>query len=272
MDITSTKRLNNGVEIPVLGLGVYKSGENTKNAVLNAFKAGYRMIDTASVYGNEAYVGQAMRESKLPRREIFITTKIWNDDLRAKRTREAARESLDRLGLDYVDLLLIHWPVKGCFNDSWKVMEELYDEGKARAIGVSNFEIHHLMELMSHAKIVPVMNQIECHPYLNQRMVRAFCRNLDIAVTAWSPLATGLIFEDKDLMRIAQKYNKSVAQVTLRYELQEGMVVIPKSVHPDRIQSNRDLFDFELSDEDMEVIRHLNKDQRLGAHPDSFTF
>ena len=272
MDISSTKRLNNGVEIPVLGLGVYKSGEDTKNAVLNAFEAGYRMIDTASVYGNEAYVGEAIRESKLPRKDIFITTKIWNDDLRGKRTREAAMESLDRLGLNYVDLLLIHWPVNGCFVDSWKAMEELYDEGIARAIGVSNFEIHHLMELISHAKIVPVMNQIECHPYLNQRMVRAFCRNLDIAVTAWSPLAAGLILEDEELKQIARKYNKSVAQITLRYELQEGMIIIPKSVHPDRIRSNAELFDFELSDEDMEVVRHLKKELRTGPHPDSFTF
>ncbi len=258
--------------MPVLGLGVYKSGEDTKQAVLAALEAGYRHIDTAAFYFNEKAVGEAIRESGIPREELFITTKLWNDDQRAGCQREAFEKSMEELGLDYLDLYLIHWPVAGRFVESWKIMEELQKEGRVRSIGVSNFHMNHLMELLANAKVVPVINQIECHPYLSQQPLRSFCNKLGIQVTAWAPLGRANVFTDPVIQELAAKYGKTPAQIILRWEIQNNIIVIPKSVHKERILSNSQIFDFELAPEDMSKMNGLNKDQRFGSSPDSFNF
>lgn len=272
MSLNKSLQLNNGVEMPVLGLGVYKSGENTKQAVLDGLEAGYRHIDVASVYGNEAEVGQAVRESGIPRSEIFVTTKLWNDDMRAGVQREAFEKSLERLQMDYVDLYLLHWPVADCYLPSWHILEELNKKGQAKSIGVSNFQMHHLMDLMAHSERVPVVNQIECHPYLSQKPLRSFCRKTGIQVTAWAPLGRAKVFEDAAIKELAAKYGRTPAQVILRWELQNGIIVIPKSVHRERIIENSKIFDFELMPEDMARMDGLNKDQRFGPSPDTFDF
>ncbi|WP_418475386.1 aldo/keto reductase [Frisingicoccus sp.] len=264
--------LNNGIKMPVLGLGVYKSGENTKQAVLDALEAGYRHIDVASVYGNENEVGQAIRESGIPREEIFVTTKLWNDDMRAGIQKEAFEKSLERLQMDYVDLYLLHWPVAEHYLPSWHILENLNREGRAKSIGVSNFQMGHLMDLMAHATVVPVVNQIECHPYLSQQPLCSFCRKTGIQVTAWAPLGRAKVFEDAVIKGLAEKYGQTPAQVILRWELQRGIIVIPKSVHRERIIENSKIFDFELVPEDMAVMDGLNKDQRFGPSPDTFDF
>lgn len=264
--------LNDGNKIPILGLGVYKSAESTKEAVLAALEAGYRHIDTAAYYFNEKEVGEAIRESGIPREEIFVTTKLWNDDQRAGCQREAFEKSLENLQMDYVDLYLIHWPVKDCYVQSWKIMEELKAEGRVKSIGVSNFEMHHLMDLMANSKTVPVMNQVECHPYLSQQPLRSFCNKLGIQVTAWSPLGRARVFDDPVIQEIAKAYGKTVAQIILRWEIQNNIIVIPKSVHKERIISNSEIFDFELRPEDMAKMNAINKNERFGSHPDTFDF
>lgn len=231
--------------MPVLGLGVYKSAEHTKEAVLAALEAGYRHIDVASFYGNEKEVGEAIRESGIERKDVFVTTKLWNDDMRAGVQREAMVRSLEALGMDYVDLYLLHWPVAGCYVPSWKILEELYSEGKAKAIGVSNFQINHLKDLMANSEVVPAVNQIECHLYLSQEPV---------------------------IQKLAAEYGRTPAQIILRWEIQSGIIVIPKSVHRERIIANSRIFDFQLKPEDMAKMDGLNKDERFGPSPDTFDF
>lgn len=277
MDNHTSALLNNGVSIPMLGLGVFRAqdGEECANAVEAALSCGYLHIDTAAVYGNEGSVGEGLRRSGVPRQEIFLTTKLWNEDQRAGRQRQAFEESLKRLGTEYVDLYLIHWPVKEKYAESWRVLEELYAEGRVRAIGVSNFLEHHLDDLLSTAKVVPAVNQVECHPRFSQEPLRAYCEKLSIAFEAWSPLGgsgAGSLVNNSELTAIGATYGKSAAQVMIRWELQRGIITIPKSSHPQRIQANADVFDFELSATDMAAIHAMNRNERVGSHPDTFTF
>ncbi|MBP5224177.1 MAG: aldo/keto reductase [Lachnospiraceae bacterium] len=269
-------RLNDGHEIPQIGFGVFRTrdGEECINAVKWALEAGYRHIDTAKAYDNEGSVGKAIRESGIPREEIFLTTKLWNADTRAKNCREALERSLDLLQTDYVDLYLIHWPTENR-EIAWADMEELQAEGKIRSIGVSNFMVHHLQELSKTAKVVPAVNQIESHPYFNNRNLIDYCREKGITVEAWSPLGgsrTTSIRDDETINAIAKKYNKSAAQVIIRWHLQRDIVVLPKSVHEDRIYQNIDVFDFELTAEECEMIAALDRGARVGSHPDHFNF
>lgn len=270
MDYQTYRVLNNGVKMPVLGLGVYKSGNDTKQAVLDALEAGYRHIDTAALYKNETQVGEAIRESGIPREEIFITTKLWNDDMKSGKQYEAFEKSLERLGTDYVDLYLIHWPVSSALESSWKVLEQIYKEGRARAIGVSNCHMEHLMRVLACAHVVPAVNQVECHPYLNQKPLRTFCNNLSIEMEAWSPLGRGKLLEDPVIVQLAQKYEKTPAQIILRWELSQNLIVIPKSVHKERIRENYNVFDFLLEPADEAKIDALNKDLHFGTSPDNF--
>jgi diketogulonate reductase-like aldo/keto reductase len=277
MDIRTTIKLNSGGNIPALGLGVFQApdGEECTNAVRWALEAGYRHIDTASIYKNEAGVGEGIRQSGVPREEIFLTTKLWNDDQRQGRQRQAFEESLERLGVDYVDLYLIHWPVAAKIIESWAVLEELHKEGRARAIGVSNFHKHHLDTLMASAKVTPSVNQIECHPRLTQVPLRAYDKKLDIINEAWSPLGgskKGNLTGHPELSAIGAKYGKSAAQAMIRWGLQHGMVTIPKSVRKERILENAEVFDFALSAGDMAAIDAMNRDERVGPDPDNFDF
>lgn len=274
MALTMSKTLNNGVEIPVLGLGVFESASATRDAVRFAIENGYRHIDTAKFYGNEKDVAQGIADSGINRKEIFVTTKIWNDDMRAHNQREVIEQSIENLGADYIDMLLIHWPVKDVFVETWKIMEEFYNKGCIRAIGVSNFHKHHMQELLKSADIVPACNQIELHPYLTQEELVEYNKELGIAVECWGPLARGKIFSDETLQAIAEKYNKTVSQVVIRWEIQRGLITIPKSVHPDRILENSQVFDFELNKDDMKMINELNENKRMlqDADPDTFQF
>ncbi|PID06456.1 MULTISPECIES: aldo/keto reductase [unclassified Sporosarcina] len=273
-NLQSTTTLSNGVEMPWLGLGVFKVEEGTElvNVVKTAIEHGYRSIDTAAIYGNESSVGKGIQEAQVDRKELFITSKVWNSELGYEKTLVAFDESITKLGLDYLDLYLIHWPVEGQFKEAWRALETLYEEGKAKAIGVSNFQPHHLEELMKDAKIKPMINQVEYHPRLSQKEVQAFCQKHDIQMEAWSPLMQGELLENAELQEIADRYNKSVAQVILRWDLQNGVVSIPKSTKAHRIAENADVFNFELTSEDMEQINKLNQDQRIGPDPDNFDF
>ncbi|WP_110928907.1 aldo/keto reductase [Bacillus massiliglaciei] len=266
--------MNNGIGIPQLGFGVFKveSGEQTVSSVKKAIETGYRAIDTAAIYQNEEGVGQAIRESGVAREDLFITSKVWNTDQGYETTLKAYQDSLDRLGLEYLDLYLIHWPGKDKYLETWKALEHLYKEGKVRAIGVSNFHIHHLENLMANSEIKPVINQIELHPYLSQKEIRDFCAKHEILVEAWGPLGQGNLINEPTVMKIAEKYGKSSAQVLIRWHLQNGIVVIPKSVTPSRIEENANVFDFELSKEDMNQIDALNKNERFSKNPDEFIF
>lgn len=270
--------LNNGVVMPQLGLGVWqaKDGEEVETAVTTAINAGYRLIDTAAVYGNEAGVGRAIANASVPREELFITTKLWNADQGYVETLAAFEKSLERLNLDYIDLYLIHWPVPAAdkYIDTWRAFEKLYSDGRVRAIGVSNFTPPHLDRLLAESAIVPAVNQIELHPRFNQSITRDFCNTLGIAVESWSPLGgkDSNLLDDPTLVAIGQKYDKTAAQVIIRWHLQHGLIVIPKSVHPDRIEQNFDVFNFELSGEDMTAIDALNTDTRVGADPETANF
>ncbi|MGA8944273.1 MAG: aldo/keto reductase [Thermoactinomyces sp.] len=266
--------LANGTEMPWLGLGVWKArvGGEVENAVKAALETGYRSIDTAAVYRNEEGVGKALAETEVPREELFVTTKVWNDDQGYETTLKAFEESRKKLGLDYIDLYLIHWPVKGKYKETWKAMEKLYKEGLVKVIGVSNFQIHHLKDLLSDAEIRPMVNQVEFHPYLTQKELLAFCKEEQIQMEAWSPLMQGQFVQVALLKELAEKYGKTPAQIILRWDLQHGVVTIPKSVNEHRIRENADLFDFELSQEDMDRIDALNKNHRFGPDPDNFNF
>ena len=272
MNIKSVKILNNNTKMPLLGLGVFRSGERTYQAVRDALEVGYRHIDTAMIYENEEAVGQAIKDSGIPREEIFVTTKLWNDDMRARRVQEAFEESLRKLDTDYVDLYLIHWPVKEEFVNSYKVMEKLYLKKQIKAIGVSNFQIHHLETLMKNTDIPPAVTQIETHPYLTNIEVIKYCQSKGIACEAWSPIAKGKVLTDPKLKELADKYGKTEAQIALKWNLQRGLIIIPKSVHRQRIIENSQIFDFELSQQDMDLISSLNRDLRMGSHPDTFNF
>ncbi|MBI3032202.1 aldo/keto reductase [Candidatus Woesearchaeota archaeon] len=262
LNLQSTIQLNNGINIPRLGLGTWKTapGKECEQAVLDALKVGYRHIDTAAIYRNEESVGAAIKKSGIPRKDIFLTTKLWNDDTNDPRL--ALEQSLKKLQTDYVDLYLIHWPVKNRL-DAWRNLEELYDEGKCKAIGVSNFLVHHLEELLSVCDIVPAINQVEFNPYLYQKDLLKFCQKHGIQLEAYSPLAHGKKLADKKLAAIARKYNKDPAQILIRWSLQHNLVAIPKSVHPGRITSNADVFDFQLSKEDMQQLDAMNEDLRM---------
>jgi len=271
--LSSTVTLHNGVKMPIFGLGVWKveDGAEVENAVKYAIKAGYRLIDTAAVYGNEEGVGNAIQDSGLPRENLFITTKVWNGDQGYDSTLRAFEESMKRLKLDYLDLYLIHWPVKGKYKDTWRAMEKLYEEGRIRAIGVSNFHSHHLDDLIDSAKVVPMVNQVEFHPLLTQEELRAYCKRNKIQFEAWSPLMQGNL-DLPVLKQLGEKYGKSPAQIVLRWDIQNEVITIPKSVRESRIIENADIFDFELSEEDMEAINSLNQNKRFGSNPDNFNF
>ncbi|GIO62598.1 aldo/keto reductase [Paenibacillus cineris] len=271
--ITDCTILNNGVTMPWLGLGTYKAqGDDVYKAVKLALEIGYRSIDTAKVYGNEEEVGRAIAESGIPRGELFVTTKVWNDDQGYDSTLRAFESSQKRLGLEVIDLYLIHWPGKDKFKDTWKAMERLYEEGQIRAIGVSNFHVHHLKDLLQDSRTVPAVNQVELHPRLIQQDLQDFCGAQGIQLEAWSPLMQGKLTDDSTLAGIAQKYGKTPAQVILRWNLQNKIVTIPKSVTPSRIRENADIFDFELSSDEIKKIDSLNQNRRVGSDPDKLLF
>ncbi|HAM82268.1 aldo/keto reductase [Ornithinibacillus bavariensis] len=276
--LQQTTTLHNGVEMPWFGIGVFKveEGPELVNAIKFAIKHGYRSIDTAAIYGNEAGVGQAikegMEEAGISREELFITSKVWNSDLGYESTIQAFETSLSKLGLDYLDLYLIHWPVEGKYKEAWRALETLYKEGKVKAIGVSNFQVHHLQDLMKDADIKPMINQVEYHPRLTQMEVKAFCQSNGIQLEAWSPLMQGQLLDQPILSDIAKKYNKTVPQIILRWDLQNGVVTIPKSTKEHRIVENANIFDFELSKEDMKRIDDLNQNHRVGPDPDNIDF
>lgn len=270
--------LNNGVHMPQIGLGVWQTqdGNEVETAVGAALQAGYRLIDTAAVYGNEAGVGAAIARSSVPREELFITTKLWNTDQGYDSTLAAFEKSLARLKLEYIDLYLIHWPAPAHdkYVETWRALEKLYQDNRVRAIGVSNFTPAHLENLLKTATVVPAVNQIELHPQFTQIETRAFCEPRAIAIESYSPLGSskGNLLTNPVLEEIAAKYDKSVAQVIIRWHLQNNLIVIPKSVHPERIVANIDVFDFVLSDKDMEQIATLATNQRIGANPDTANF
>ncbi|KZE97273.1 Glyoxal reductase [Geobacillus stearothermophilus] len=266
--------LHNGVQMPWVGLGVYKvkEGEEVKSAVRTALEIGYRHIDTAAFYENEEGVGQAIRESGIPREQVFVTTKVWNTDQGYETTLKAFDASLKKLGFDYVDLYLVHWPVKGKYKETYKALEKLYKDGYVRAIGVSNFQIHHLQDVLADCEIKPMVNQVEYHPRLTQKELLTFCRENGIQLEAWSPLMRGEILTEPTIVEIGKKYGKTPAQVVLRWDLQHGVVTIPKSVTPARIKENADIFDFSLTDEEMKQIDALNLNKRVGPDPDNFNF
>ncbi len=272
--IRDTTTLHNGVEMPWFGLGVFKAavGREVKKAVWRAVEHGYRSIDTASVYGNEESVGKAVATCGVPRKELFITTKLWNSDQGYESTLRACDDSLKRLGMDYVDLYLVHWPVKGKYKETWRAMEKLYADGKARAIGVSNFLAHHLDDVLADCEVTPMVNQIEFHPYLVQQDLLDLCEKHKVRVEAWSPIMRGRVMDIPELVEIAKRYGKTPVQLVLRWDLQKGVVTIPKSVRKDRIRSNADIFDFEISDEDMAAIDALDRHERIGPDPDNFSF
>ena len=272
--ISDSAVLRNGVEMPWLGLGVWQAenGEEVINAVKWALEAGYRSIDTAAAYGNEEGVGKAIKESGIAREEIFVTTKLWNADQGYESALRAFEKSRRLLDLEYIDLYLIHWPVKGKYVDSWKALIKLYNDGLVRAIGVSNFHIHHLEDVIKKTGVVPLVNQVELHPWLTQKPLLEFCRANKIQVEAYSPLMRGHFKEIHLLAEIGEKYGKTAAQVVLRWDLQNEVVIIPKSVKQHRIIENADIFDFELTAEDMANIDALNRDHRFLPDPDNINF
>ncbi|MGH1284164.1 aldo/keto reductase [Bacillus toyonensis] len=277
-NLQSKTVLNNGVEMPWFGLGVFKveEGPELVEAIKSAIKAGYRSIDTAAIYGNEAAVGEGIRAgieaTGVSREELFITSKVWNADQGYDETIAAYEESLKKLKLDYLDLYLVHWPVEGKYKDTWRALETLYKKERVRAIGVSNFQIHHLQDVIKDAEIKPMINQVEYHPRLTQKELQAFCKEQGIQMEAWSPLMQGQLLDNETLQAIADKHGKTTAQVILRWDLQNGVITIPKSTKEHRIIANADVFNFELTKEDIEKIDALNQNHRVGPDPDNFDF
>lgn len=270
---THITKLNNGVEMPCLGLGVWKTDNyHAKESVKMAIKNGYRMIDDAKQYGNETGVGEglseAIKENGLNRKDLFITSKLFNGDEGYESTLNAIDGTLDRLQLTYLDLYLIHWPVDGLYNDSWKAMEKLYHEGKIRAIGISNFDVPRMKDLLKHADVTPAVNQMEFNPLSQEKEILNFCNQTGIQMEAWSPLGGGEALKNETIAKIAKKHNKTVAQVILRWNFQRDIVTIPKSVHEKRIIENSNIFDFELTDKDVEIINSLDKDKHSITYDD----
>lgn len=269
-------KLNNGVEMPCIGLGVFRIEDNkeAERVVETALSVGYRHIDTAMYYHNEEAVGKAIRNSGIPRKEIFVTTKMWNADQRSGKVKEALEASLKRLNLDYIDLYLIHWPVEGKYIETWKKFEEIYHSGKVKAIGVSNFKQHHLETLAKESTITPAVNQIELHPYLIQENDLNYCKKVGIQTEAWSQFAANQagLFDEKILVELGGKYSKSPAQIILRWDYQRGVVTIPKSANENRMKQNLDIFDFSLTDEEIKNINSLNRNLRVGPDPDHVDF
>ncbi|HIW34432.1 MAG TPA: aldo/keto reductase [Candidatus Paenibacillus intestinavium] len=264
--------LQNGVQMPILGLGVWKvTDEVAEITVRQAIEAGYRAIDTAAGYGNEAGVGRGIAASGVNREQIFVTTKIRNGDQGYQEALAAFDDSRSKLNMDIVDLLLIHWPVKGKYTETWKAVEEIYAKGYARAIGVSNFQTHHLDDIAAMSEITPMVNQVEFHPLLTQEPLRQYCASHNIKVTAWSPLMQGNL-DIPLLQNIATKYNKSAAQIVLRWDIQNGVITIPKTITPARLVENANVFDFELTSDEIAQISALNENKRFGPDPDNFNF
>ncbi|CAM4063270.1 aldo/keto reductase [Paenibacillus alkaliterrae] len=270
---TESTTLSNGVQMPWLGLGVWKVKDDgeAERTVAAAIEAGYRSIDTAAAYNNEEGVGAGIRNSGIARDDIFVTTKIWNANQGYESSLAAFEESRRKLGVDVVDLLLIHWPVKGKYTDTWRALEKLYKDGYVRAIGVSNFQIHHLQDIIQAGEFVPMVNQVEYHPLLTQQELHAFTKSSRIQLMAWSPLMQGNL-DHSLLAEIGAKYGKSPAQVVLRWDLQNEVVTIPKSTNPLRLKENADIFDFALTPEEVAQISALNRNQRFGPDPDNFNF
>lgn len=266
--------LNNGVKMPWLGFGVFKleDGDEVESSVLRALEVGYRSIDTAAVYKNEKGVGTALKKSGISREEIFLTTKVWNEELRKKRVIEAFEESLERLGVDYVDLYLVHWPVENYYLDAWPEMEKIYQSGRAKAIGLSNFMIHHLEDILGICEVKPTVNQVEFHPWLIQPELLKYCQANQIQLEAWSPIIKGQVTEIPVIKELAQKYGKTPAQIALRWGIQHQVVVIPKSSNPHRIAENAQVFDFELTPADMDLLDELDCGKRVGPDPNNFDF
>jgi len=273
LDISSKLKMNNGREIPLLGLGTYlsESGSTVENAIEYALEAGYRHIDTAKFYFNEESVGKAVRNSSLAREEIFVTTKLWNTDHGYDQALKAFEGSLKRLDIEYIDLFLIHWPVERLRNETWKALEKVYKEGQCKAIGVSNYTINHLKELLAECEIKPTVNQVEFHPFLFQKELMEYCKNNDIILEGYSPFAKGRRIDDPKLIPIAEKYNKTNAQIIVRWHLQHEVVVIPKSSQKHRIIENSEVFDFNISEEDMKYLDSLNENFRCTWDPTNVT-
>ncbi|MES1039759.1 aldo/keto reductase [Peribacillus simplex] len=273
-NIRETITLHNGVKMPQLGFGVFKvkNGNETVESVKKAIEVGYRAIDTAAIYENEEGVGQAIRECGVPREELFITSKVWNTEQGYETTLQAFDDSLNRLGLEYLDLYLIHWPGKDKYLETWRALEKLYKDGKVKSIGVSNFHVHHLENLLANSEVKPVVNQIELHPLLTQVEIREYCAKHEIKVESWSPLGRGNLLEEPTINHIAKKHGKSSAQVLIRWHLQHDLVVIPKSITSSRIEENAQVFDFSLSLNEMNQIDALNKNERFGSNPDELLF
>ncbi len=268
--------LNNGIEIPAVGLGTFRSkDEDAYNAVLHAIKVGYRHIDTAAVYRNEAAVGRAIKDSGVPREELFVTTKIYNGDQGYMNTRRAVVASLEKLGLDYVDLFLIHWPVSyELSRDTYRALEDMHIEGYTRSIGVSNFNFHHLEHLFETAEIMPVVNQVESHVYLQNEKLQDFCMRHGIRLEAYAPFLSHKIselFKDETLQDLAKKYGKTIPQLVLRYQVEREIVVLPKSITPARIEENLDIFGFQLSEEDFKTMHSLNRAWKIFPEADNFS-
>ncbi|MFD1415355.1 aldo/keto reductase [Oceanobacillus jeddahense] len=263
------KKLRNDVLMPQVGLGVYKmtNSKETVNAVGEALKVGYRAIDTASYYKNEKEVGEAIRKSGIPREDLFITTKVWNDEQGYDETLRAFDRSLSLLGLDYIDLYLTHWPLFDKFIDTYRAIEKLYEERLIRVPGVSNHHKKHLLQLENKVNVMPMVNQVECHPYLQQRELKDFCKERAIAVTAWAPLGKGTILQDELIKELAQKYDRTPAQIVLRWHLECDTIIIPKSVTPSRIKENFKLFDFFIEKNDLDKLANLEHNGRIGADP-----
>ena len=270
LTIESRATLNDGHKMPVLGLGVWQaaSGKETRTAVATALQVGYRLIDTAKMYANERDVGAAVRQSGIPRDEIFVTTKLWNSDHGYESALRAFERSRRELALDYIDLYLIHWPVPGLRDESWKAFAKLHEEGLARSIGVSNYTIRHLEEMLPSASVAPSVNQVEFHPFLYQKELLEFCREQQIQPEAYSPLARGRRLTHRVIIEIAAKYNRTPAQILIRWSLQHGLVVIPKSVRPDRIRENAAVFDFDLKRDDMDRLDSLDERAHVAWNPD----
>ncbi|HEY4537059.1 MAG TPA: aldo/keto reductase [Erysipelothrix sp.] len=265
------RELYNGVKIPIVGLGTYKLKDNeAENIISKALNLGYRHFDTASYYENEAIIGTTLRKSMIPREEIFITTKVWDDDQGYEETINSFYRSLERLQTDYIDLFLIHWPTQKSL-DTWRALEYLYNKGLVRAIGVSNFEIEHLELLVEHAEITPMVNQVERHPYLTQEVLYEYCSNNSIVMEAWSPLVRGEVLKEELVLALAKKYGKTPGQIILRWQIQTDFIVFPKTATVSRLEENIALFDFVLTDEEIIEISNLNKNYRTGADPSKRT-